>query len=344
MAAEQFANAAQSTLSSAITSAATSLQIDNASAFPGQGNFRILIDTELLLVTAVSGNIFTVSRAVEPVAGFQAAAAHGAGATVTHVLTAASVQLACLSDMLANLVNNPNSLSNPGGSTLLANTWNVISATASCNAKLPTPAAGKVIGVRIALGSTNLFTLNPNAAETIDGATSRILWAGESAILISEGTNWYKVAGKSIPILCSMYRNGNQTGIASATITQIALNATQADTTGLMADTGNNRINIKRTGLYLLTGGVTFDENNGVQANVPRAICWGQDNNGVNLGQKEVSALQNGYPCPQMTNVVNLNAGQYATLQCYHNRGANLLANGSTPGNTNLTLCEVLSW
>jgi hypothetical protein len=175
MAAEQFANAAQSTLSSAINSAASSLLVDNATAFPTQGNFRILIDAELLLVTAVSGNTFTVSRAVEAVAGVQFAAAHAAGATVTHVLTAASVQLACPSDMLATLVNNPNSLSNPGGSTLLANTWNVITATAACNAKLPSPAAGKVIGVRITPGSTNLFTLNPNAAETIDGAPSRIL-------------------------------------------------------------------------------------------------------------------------------------------------------------------------
>ena len=63
MAAEQFANNAQSTLTAAITAGATSLTVQSAAAFPSSPQFRILIDSEILLVTAVSGNTFTVTRA-----------------------------------------------------------------------------------------------------------------------------------------------------------------------------------------------------------------------------------------------------------------------------------------
>jgi microcystin-dependent protein len=92
--AEQYANDAVTTLAAGITSSATSLTVASAGAFPTSGNFRIRIDGEILTVTAVSGATFTVSRATEVCAGVQAAAAHSAGATVEHVLTAASVVLA----------------------------------------------------------------------------------------------------------------------------------------------------------------------------------------------------------------------------------------------------------
>jgi hypothetical protein len=344
MAAEQFANAAQSTLSSAINSAASSLLVDNATAFPTQGNFRILIDAELLLVTAVSGNTFTVSRAVEAVAGVQFAAAHAAGATVTHVLTAASVQLACPSDMLATLVNNPNSLSNPGGSTLLANTWNVITATAACNAKLPSPAAGKVIGVRITPGSTNLFTLNPNAAETIDGAPSRILWAGESAILISDGTNWFKVAGKSIPMSCQMRLNANQTGLVTTQVNKINVNTTDFDNTGLMADPGtNHRITIKRPGLYITAGTVIFNMLSAIGTRCLTIV----NKNGNGDHQNEAYGAVGGFPSTITVSHApeNLSGGDYFELAEFHNTGANEAVFGQASGSSSfLGVTEVPSW
>ncbi len=89
MAVEQYTNAAASTLHAGINSVVGSLTVNSAVGFPTQGNFRILIDTEILLVTAVAGNVFTVSRAAEAYNGSAVAAAHLAGAAVTHVLTAA---------------------------------------------------------------------------------------------------------------------------------------------------------------------------------------------------------------------------------------------------------------
>src|SRR5262249_51500022 len=83
--AEKFSNNAQSTLLAGIAVGDTTLQVASAALFPGSGNFRLVIDSEILLVTAVSGNTFTVSRGVEGTT----AAAHNAGSLVTHVLTAA---------------------------------------------------------------------------------------------------------------------------------------------------------------------------------------------------------------------------------------------------------------
>jgi len=82
--AEKFSNNGRSTLSGAINSAVTSLTVASASSFPTTGNFRIKIDSELLLVTAVSTNTFTVTRGIESTT----AASHSSGATVTHVITA----------------------------------------------------------------------------------------------------------------------------------------------------------------------------------------------------------------------------------------------------------------
>lgn len=87
--AEQLANSATTTLSAAITSAgATTATVTNGSLFPSSGNFRILIDTELILVGARSGNnLSSMTRGIEGTT----AATHSNGATVTHLLTKGSL-------------------------------------------------------------------------------------------------------------------------------------------------------------------------------------------------------------------------------------------------------------
>lgn len=84
---EQFANLASSTLNGAITSAATSLTVFSATSFPTSGNFRIVVEQEIMLVTAVTTNVFTVTRAQEGTT----AQAHNSGVLLTHVVTAGAV-------------------------------------------------------------------------------------------------------------------------------------------------------------------------------------------------------------------------------------------------------------
>lgn len=85
-----FANNATSTLAYGINDSDGSLIVTDASSFPTTGNFRILIGTEILLVTGVAGATFTVDRPQEGTV----AVSHLAGVVVSHILTAKSMDLA----------------------------------------------------------------------------------------------------------------------------------------------------------------------------------------------------------------------------------------------------------
>jgi hypothetical protein len=65
------------TLGASITSSATALTVASASGLPAP-NFRLLVDNELMLVTAVSGTTLTVTRGYET----SAATTHSSGAAV----------------------------------------------------------------------------------------------------------------------------------------------------------------------------------------------------------------------------------------------------------------------
>jgi hypothetical protein len=87
MAYERFANGGLSSLAAGIDNAVTSLTVASAVGFPTGGNFRIIIDSEIMLVTNVQGKTFTVTRAQEGTS----AASHLAAAAVFHTLTAGSL-------------------------------------------------------------------------------------------------------------------------------------------------------------------------------------------------------------------------------------------------------------
>jgi hypothetical protein len=84
---ERFANDAGSSLSASIDDTVTSLTVASATSFPIEGNFRIIIDDEIMLVVNVIGLTFIVVRAQESTT----AAAHSASAGVFHVLTAGAL-------------------------------------------------------------------------------------------------------------------------------------------------------------------------------------------------------------------------------------------------------------
>lgn len=84
---EQISNGAISNLDAAIDASTTSLDVVSALDFPTVGNFPIIVGSEIMLVTAVSGNTFTVTRGTEG----STAAAHNQNARVRGVLTTRSV-------------------------------------------------------------------------------------------------------------------------------------------------------------------------------------------------------------------------------------------------------------
>jgi hypothetical protein len=88
--AETFVNDFATTLNGAIDSAVTALSVNDSPPSGLTANFRIRIDDEFMLVTAIGGTgnkDWTVTREAEESARFPAAS-HSNAAAVTHVLTA----------------------------------------------------------------------------------------------------------------------------------------------------------------------------------------------------------------------------------------------------------------
>jgi len=89
---ETFANNAIGNLNAGINSSVNTLTLQSGqgAAFPATGNFRILVDSELMLVGARSADVFSsITRGIEGTA----AAAHSNGAQVTHLITAGALGL-----------------------------------------------------------------------------------------------------------------------------------------------------------------------------------------------------------------------------------------------------------
>lgn len=84
---EKFSNNATTTLNGSIDNSQTTLVVMSGTLFPVTGQFRLLIDSEILIVTSVSGTTYTVTRAAENTTG----ASHSNGANVLQVFTEGAV-------------------------------------------------------------------------------------------------------------------------------------------------------------------------------------------------------------------------------------------------------------
>lgn len=94
---EQFTNFAVSSLAAPVTALQTTISVANPANFPLVGNFRVVVQSfdvttqiptsvpEIMLVTAVAGKTFTVTRGAENTT----AIAFASGAQVAHIVTAA---------------------------------------------------------------------------------------------------------------------------------------------------------------------------------------------------------------------------------------------------------------
>lgn len=147
-----------------------------------------------------------------------------------------------------------------GASTLTLGRMHVCSGTsADYTVTLPAVSgnAGKFVGVRIDAACTRWITLDGNGSEQIDGALSRKLWRHESCVLFCDGVSWTKVAGKTIPLKCTMNKAGT-TAIAPGAWTVMPMDTVVRDNASFMAtplaDTTNGLIRILRDGAYTVSG------------------------------------------------------------------------------------------
>lgn len=198
---EQFANNAASTLNGSITSGALSLTVNTPNPFPTSPQFRLLLGSssstaEIVLVTAVSVNTFTIVRAQEGTT----AQAWGNTTPVTHVLTAGAVNQQ-KTDVLASTPSFPfyTVLPNTGSTTF------VNAGTLEFNPSALTPAAtSKTITLRAYAHTTGpqmtIQLFNLTAASVVTGSTLTttstvpvLLTTGDLTANLSAGLATYQV-------------------------------------------------------------------------------------------------------------------------------------------------------
>jgi len=184
MSSEQFTNLAITTLASNITTTgATSVVVSSATNFPTQPQFRILIDSELMLVTAVSGTTFTITLDGRGIEG-TTAATHTAGVPVAEVVTVKSLGLA--------IVQQPDNFISTAAISYPAAIYDRWIEVTSSGATVTLPTAsgqsGKSYGIINA--SNGNITIACFAAETINGYSTVTLTTTETLTIVSNGSIW----------------------------------------------------------------------------------------------------------------------------------------------------------
>ena len=179
--AETFANFATSTLNGAINNSTTSITVTSGTSFPSTGDFRILVDSELMLCTARSGNVLTVTRAIESTS----AVSHNDGSVVTHILTAGTIAAlkAEAAPTSVSSSSSPYTITSANVNTVVA-----ITATADFTINLPSSrTAGQRLYVRRASGAGRLFMSRNSGAFLVGGYADGLYCS--SADVYDDGTD-----------------------------------------------------------------------------------------------------------------------------------------------------------
>ena len=187
---------------------------------------------------------------------------------------------------------------------------------------------------------TNKVSVTAVSGELIDGAATRIMWAGETAMLLSDGAGWIKIAGKSIPMVANLGSPSSATwlSVGNTTFTKLGLN-TVVDDPAALANTSTFRITIARPGRYKIEARAYFYDSSARV--IPRALC-AVYKNGVNTLQSEESGPAGCWPHPISIGVLPLTTGDYLDVWAYHNVGAAIYVAGGNP--TFLSILEVPAW
>lgn len=245
-------------------------------------------------------------------------------------------------DMVSMLVNNYSIVST--NTTLNISLMNIIiSPSGDLNLTLPNATANKnkFVGISVSQATkSKLFTINAIANQYIDGLSNRVMWTGESAILLSDGANWTKVGGVSRPMICSMTKTGGDQTLNSATVTVIAIDTVISDNTGRMCDATNNRINILRAGSYQNGGSASFKN----MPVTPRVFSNGKLNGATYLWQSETTANTGTWPTPFGFSYTSNSKGDYLQLTAYQDSGSAQQIDGVNTGATTYSVEEKVQW
>lgn len=238
--------------------------------------------------------------------------------------------------------------------TLTISRWHLCTGT-SANYTVTMPAAsgnadkfvGIIMGAPAALN--RLITIDGNGSETLDGALTRVGWANEVYVYHCDGSNWQRAAGKVIPMFCGVARGSTQSGVTQATDIKVNINSviTGLDNTSVlaagMADTSGFKINILRTGLYMVCPNVRYS---GLSGNSDRTIAAVEVNGvGTFLAQDEAFGQNGGFTAVGKPRPMLLVAGDTVELHTYQTSASSQTLGGTgTTEDTHLYIEERPAW
>lgn len=206
--------------------------------------------------------------------------------------------------------------------------------------------AGRQLSIAIAPTTTKLITVDGNASELIDGAASRVMWAGETATLLSDGVGWVKVAGKSIPMSFAAHSNASQTGVTSGVETTINLNAEIFDVGGVF-DPSTYKATIRRAAKWSLFGTVRMAPSSGTALTATEGSIKIDGGASVVMGNASaVSGASNGVWTSVANGVVSLAAGNALLLRGYATGGGTITFVGHSTNTALATMrgVEICEW
>lgn len=129
--------------------------------------------------------------------------------------------------------------------------------------------------------------------------------------------------------------------VATITVAVVAVNTTDSDNTGMLADLANDRIVCKRPNTYLATAALTYENLTAGSANTQ---CRLHKNGTVFIADSR-RANTGDYPSPLVVVPVVLAVGDYVDLRAYQNSGANQAFYQETSSGTIVfSLTEQPSW
>lgn len=209
--------------------------------------------------------------------------------------------------------------------------------TATLPANMPNDS---IVGIKISTGSnTNALTITASGAESLNvrGNTSvKLFLAGDYVEFIKFGGTWYCVSESIVPHACEM-RGSNTTGqsISNATQTTVDMDVTIYDVGGV-ADLTNDRVLVRRDGIYSVTGSLGFDAPTMTANTGVLQVLFG--GTAPNRAFQQQAIDQTSMYLAGVW-LQKLNAGEFVNLRVFHNNGGSRSL--SSAGPPRLAVAEV---
>lgn len=253
----------------------------------------------------------------------------------------------------------PNEVSITGATTLTSTAFGLIHVCSGTSADyqvdLPSVSgnAGRIITIRMSNALTRFVTIAGAGGALIDGLATRLMWAQESCVLMCDGTNWTKIAGKSRPMVFSG-ENGAGVTVANATNVPISIATILQNNTGLMNDTVSSIVvcRIRRAGVYALSALATLNRSGSFAGFEAYGMIFLNATTSLATAPAMLAVVPTAIDTGGLNTYAHVNyaitrtlaANDYLCLGTFQNTGGNMTTRTVNVVRPNISVTEIPNW